>query len=145
MTTTIQEGPTLADELLERIGTTVGDRARVSTVFGEPVRHESVTVIPVGKARFAFGGGGGAGEREGNHGSGGGGGGGAVVSPLGYIEIREGGARFKRIRRPSDLLALAGAASLVALAAIRLSAAIEQPRTRAALRRHRRRPAFRMR
>ena len=65
MTTQAQERSQLVDELLERIGQTVGERANVSTVFGEPVERENVTVIPVAKTRFGFGGGGGSGEHEG--------------------------------------------------------------------------------
>ncbi len=56
-----QERTQLVNELLERIGETVGKRAQVSTIFGEPVQREGVTVIPVAKTRFGFGGGGGSG------------------------------------------------------------------------------------
>jgi uncharacterized spore protein YtfJ len=110
----------LVNELLERIGETVGQRAQASTIFGEPVEREGVTVIPVAKARFGFGGGGGSGSHEGEEGSGGGGGGGAAVSPIGYIEVRDRGAEFKRISSPIDLLALVAASSLAALALKRL-------------------------
>ena len=120
MTTGVQGGSALADELLQRIGQAVGDRANVSTVFGEPVEREGITVIPVAKARFGFGGGGGAGARGSEEGSGGGGGGGAFVSPVGYIEVRDGTAQFKRISSPLDLIALLAAASLVSLAVKRL-------------------------
>src|SRR5215472_16362202 len=68
----------LANELLEQIGRTVGQRAQASAVFGEPVQRDGLTVIPVAKARFGFGGGGGSGP-EGEGGSGGGGGGGGAV------------------------------------------------------------------
>jgi uncharacterized spore protein YtfJ len=122
VTTERQEQTALADELLKRIGQAVGDKAKVSTVFGDPVEREGITVIPVAKARFGFGGGGGAGGREGEEGSGGGGGGGAVVSPVGYIELLEGTARFKRISSPADLLPLVAAAALTALAIRRLLA-----------------------
>ena len=120
--TEMQTGTTLADELLQRIGQTVGDKANVSTVFGDPVERAGITVIPVAKARFGFGGGGGGGARGSQEGSGGGGGGGVVVSPVGYIEVREGTARFKRISSPVDLLALVAAASLAAAALRRLLA-----------------------
>jgi uncharacterized spore protein YtfJ len=116
----MQDGAALADELLRRIGQMVGDNANVSTVFGEPVEREGITVIPVAKARFGFGGGGGGGARESEEGSGGGGGGGAFVSPVGYIEVRDGSAQFKRISSPVDLVALVVAASLAALAVKRL-------------------------
>jgi uncharacterized spore protein YtfJ len=122
MTTGMQEGSALADTLLQRISQVVGDKAKVSSVFGEPVEREGITVIPVAKARFGFGGGGGAGARVGDEGSGGGGGGGAVVSPVGYIEVRDGTARFKRISSASDLLALVAAGSLAVLALERLLA-----------------------
>lgn len=118
----MQDRSELADELLKRIGQTVGDRATVSTIFGEPVEREGITVIPVAKARFGFGGGGGSGARTGEQGSGGGGGGGASVSPIGYIEVRDGTAEFKRISSLVDLLALVAAASLAALALKRLLA-----------------------
>jgi uncharacterized spore protein YtfJ len=118
----MQEGSTLADELLQRIGQTVGDKAKVSIVFGEPVEREGITVIPVAKSRFAFGGGGGAGARGGQEGSGGGGGGGALVTPVGYIEVHDRSARFKRISGPADLLAVVATAALAALVVRRLLA-----------------------
>src|SRR5215471_7059986 len=106
------EGSQLVDELLDRIGHTVGNRAQVSTVFGEPVQRDSLTVIPVAKARFGFGGGGGSGGRDGEEGSGGGGGGGAAVTPIGFIEVREPSAEFKRIATPADLVAIVVAAAI---------------------------------
>jgi len=57
------EGTALADELPHRLGQAVGQGATVSTVFGEAVERDGITVIPVAKARFGFGGGGGAGGR----------------------------------------------------------------------------------
>ena len=115
-----QERSNLADDLLERVGQAVGRGAHVSAVFGEPVEREGLTVIPVARSRFGFGGGGGSGSREGNEGSGGGGGGGVSVRPIGYIEVRDGSAAFKRISTTTDLLALAAATSIVALTVKRL-------------------------
>ncbi len=114
MATDVRDSAALVDELLQRLGRTVGDRATVSTVFGEPVERDGVTVIPVAKARFGFGGGGGAGDGD-VQGSGAGGGGGAAVRPVGYLELTGGETRFRRITSPSDALVLAAAASLVAL------------------------------
>ncbi len=122
MTSGTQVGSTLADDLLQRVGQIVGGKAEVATVFGDPVVHGGITVIPVARARFGFGGGGGAGARGGDEGSGGGGGGAALVSPVGYIEVRESTARFKRILGPVDVLALAAAASLAAVTVRRLLA-----------------------
>jgi uncharacterized spore protein YtfJ len=110
----------LVNELLGRIGETVGQKAHVSTIFGDPVQREGVTVIPVAKARFGFGGGGGSGTRESDEGQGGGGGGGAAVSPIGYIEVHDRGAEFRRISSPTDVLAVVAAASLAVLALKRL-------------------------
>ena len=71
------------------------------------------------RARFGFGSGAGA-RPQGEVGSGGGGGGGAAVTPIGFIEVREGGAKFKRISNPTDWAVLVGAASLALLAVKRL-------------------------
>ncbi len=120
MAVAAQERSNLVNELLERIGQTVGQRAQVSTIFGEPVEREGVTVIPVAKARFGFGGGGGSGAHEDDEGSGGGGGGGVAVSPIGYIEVRDRSSEFKRISTSFDLLALVAAASVAAVAVKRL-------------------------
>ena len=59
---------------------------------------------------------GGGGTREGEEGSGGC----AFVSPVGFIEVRDGTAQFKRISSPVDLVALVVAASLATLAVKRL-------------------------
>lgn len=119
--TETQDGAALANELLQRIGQEVGNNAKVSAVFGDPVEREAITVIPVAKARFGYGGGAGVSARE-SEGSGGGGGGGASVSPVGYIEVHDRTAQFKRIPNPTDLLALVAAASIAALAIRRLLA-----------------------
>jgi uncharacterized spore protein YtfJ len=115
-----QEHSQLVNELLERVGETVGKRAQASAVFGEPVQREKLTVIPVARARFGFGGGGGSGSHEGEEGAGGGGGGGAVVTPVGYIEVRDDTAVFKRISTPNDIVAGVVAGSVVALTLKRL-------------------------
>jgi uncharacterized spore protein YtfJ len=120
VSTETQDTAALPDELLKRIGQAVGDKAKVSTAFGEPVERAGITVIPVAKSRFGFGGGGGSGARGGEEGSGGGGGGGAVVSPIGYIELYDGAARFKRISSSTDVLVLVVAAAVASLALKRL-------------------------
>jgi uncharacterized spore protein YtfJ len=83
-----------AGDVAQRIAERVGDRARVSVVFGDAVEQAGVTVIPVAKAKWGFGAGsGGEGANEGS-----GGGGGAMVSPIGFIEVRHDEARFVPIR-----------------------------------------------
>lgn len=91
-----------ADGLIEGLASRVGLRASVNAVFGDAVTHDGVTIIPVAKVRWGFGGGSGRGvgaKDEGiDTGEGAGGGGGVMASPLGYIEIRNGQAEFRRIR-----------------------------------------------
>jgi uncharacterized spore protein YtfJ len=96
-----------AGEFVERLADRIGASMKSSAVFGEPVERSGITVIPVAKATWGFGGG--SGGEAGKEGAGGGGGG--FVSPLGYIEVRESGAKFKRIRDPR-LLAVAAAAAI---------------------------------
>jgi uncharacterized spore protein YtfJ len=122
MATATDERSQLVNDLLERIGQRVSDRAQASAIFGEPVEREGVTVVPVAKARFAFGGGGGGGTREEREGFGRGGGGGVAVTPIGYIEVRDENSAFKRISTSTDLLALVAAASLALVAIRRLVA-----------------------
>ena len=87
--------------LLERLADKLGARASVTAVYGEPITGAGVTVIPVARVGFGFGFGGGAGREIGSDktGEGGGGGGGVESRPLGFIEIRDGTATYKPIRR----------------------------------------------
>jgi len=111
--------------LVERLADRLGSSAHATAVFGEPIERGGVTVIPVAKARWGFGGGGGrppahAGEEPGERpagpeGEGSGGGGGVAVVPVGFIEVRDDGARFRRIVDEGAIVALA-AMALVATA-----------------------------
>jgi uncharacterized spore protein YtfJ len=90
-----------ADRLLERLAELVGSRAGVQAVFGEPVLHDGLTVIPVARVRWGFGGGGGVAEGPQNGpASGSGGGGGVAADPIGYLEIGPEGTAFRPIREP---------------------------------------------
>jgi hypothetical protein len=94
-------GPAGADRLLERLAELVGARASVQAVFGEPIRHEGLTVIPVARVRWGFGGGGGRADGpESGPASGSGGGGGVAADPVGYVEIGADGAAFRPIHGP---------------------------------------------
>src|SRR6266498_2179747 len=75
----------------------LGAAARAATIFGEPVERDGVTVIPVARARWGFGGG--VGRRRDEDGAGGGGG--AQVTPVGFIELKNGEAEFRPIRTVS--------------------------------------------
>lgn len=94
--------------LAEKLGAT----ARASTIFGDPVERDGVTVIPVAKARWGFGGG--AGKRRDEDGAGGGGG--IQITPVGFIEIRAGESEFRPIRTASlHWLILGGLAAVFLL------------------------------
>lgn len=98
------------DRFLETLAEKLGAVAQASTVFSEPVERQGVTVIPVAKARWGFGGGIGRSKDE----DGAGGGGGVQVTPVGFIEIKNGGAEFQPIRTLSlPLLILGGVSTLL--------------------------------
>ena len=92
-----QSQQSFIEQLAQRLGLT----ATATSVYGEPVERDGVTVIPVAKVRYGFGGGSGI-NKTGEEGSGGGGG--VSVNPTGYIEIKEGNTRFRRIRDPQTLV-----------------------------------------
>ncbi|HTQ80844.1 MAG TPA: spore germination protein GerW family protein [Thermoanaerobaculia bacterium] len=96
-------------DLFTGLAEKLGGTARASAVFGEPVQHRGVTVIPVARARWGVGGGGG--HKPGKDRQGAGGGGGAIVSPVGFIEIRESGARYRPILDPKLFLGILSLAS----------------------------------
>ncbi|MFF7160061.1 spore germination protein GerW family protein [Streptomyces sp. NPDC008086] len=104
-----------ADALLEHLADRLGGSASVTAVYGEPVTADGVTVIPVARVAFGLGGGAGwvgeAGGREG-----GGGGGGADARPVGYIEISNGVATYRPIRRTWTDVAVPLAALVVGVA-----------------------------
>ena len=101
-----------ASSFLERLAERVGGSASSTLVFGAPVEHQGVKVIPVAKARWGFSGGGGSRDREGE---GSGGGGGVWVSPVGYIEMKDDSSRFRPIRGPAAMLPVVIAGGFIAL------------------------------
>lgn len=91
------EKPNSAEAFIGGIAERLGAAARAATIFAEPVERDGITVIPVAKARWGFGGGVGRRRDE----DGGGGGGGAQVTPVGFIELKNGAAEFRPIRTTS--------------------------------------------
>jgi uncharacterized spore protein YtfJ len=93
-------------------------------VFGAPVQHGEVTVIPVARVRWGLGAGDGEDRRPDGAASGSGGGGGVAADPVGYIEIGSAGAVFRPISHayanPGFILATAFAAGIVIRAIGRL-------------------------
>ena len=84
-------------EFLDRMAERLGAQATVGAVFGEPIDRGEVTIVPVARVRLQVGTGRG---RRGGFRTGGG----VSASPVGYLEIGDGGARFRSI---PDLPALA--------------------------------------
>jgi len=66
--------------------------ASVKTVYGEPIKIENKTLIPVAKIAYGFGAGSGSSKEENEQG--GGGGGGIAVRPKGVLEITQEETRF---------------------------------------------------
>lgn len=85
---------------VERLASRLGSTATARAAFGDAVKNGDVTVIPVARAAFGFGGGAGPAGHSAGAGTGEGGGGGVVVRPVGFIEVRPDGARFRRIHNP---------------------------------------------
>ena len=99
-----------ADRFIGTIAEKLGAVARAETIFAEPIERDGITVIPVAKARWGFGGG--LGHTKDDHGAGGGGG--VTVTPVGFIEVKNGHAEFRPIKSSLPWI-LAGATALLLL------------------------------
>jgi uncharacterized spore protein YtfJ len=66
----------------------VTDNLTVGRVFGEPIHHGDILIVPVARIRGGAGGGGGTGATETEQGSGGGGG--IDAKPAGVFVLKEG-------------------------------------------------------
>ncbi len=81
--------------------------ASVKTVYGEPIKAEGKTIIPVARVAYGFGAGFGAGKNGETQTEGavsGGGGGGVGANPVGVIEITKEGTRFVPVGEETRLL-----------------------------------------
>lgn len=81
---------------IEGLAHQLGIAANAKNIYGEPVERDGVTIIPVAKLGYGFGGGSGKNEKD----EGMGGGGGLGITPVGYIEIKNGETRFRPTRDP---------------------------------------------
>lgn len=112
-----------AADVIEMLAEKVGMQAGAHAIFGDPVEHDGVTVIPVGKVKWGFGGGSGRDSvddgMDGKVDEGSGGGGGAMASPLGFIEIRDGRAEFRRVQDPVSVVPVILAAAVAAWVVLR--------------------------
>ncbi len=123
-TAQMREETTTADapNFLERMAEKLGVQARSASVYSEPIEKNGITIVPVAKVRWGFGGGGGAGGAKDGMGHGSGGGGGMRVTPVGYIELKDGQSEFKPIRDASSFvpaILAGGAVGFLLLRALR--------------------------
>jgi uncharacterized spore protein YtfJ len=114
-----ESGASASPTFIEKVAEKFGAQARSATVYSDPISSGNVTVVPVAKVRWGFGGGGGSKEGK-EHGSGGGGG--MRITPIGYIELKDGRSEFKPIRDASSyvpIILAGGAAGFFLLRALR--------------------------
>jgi uncharacterized spore protein YtfJ len=97
--------------VLSQLSEAVGSTVTVKSVFGEPIRAEGRTVVPVARVRYAFGGGFGSGH--GGEGEGGGGGGCVHAYPAGALEITACGTRFVPLLSIRVVAAALGVGALI--------------------------------
>jgi uncharacterized spore protein YtfJ len=111
------QGPDIRPQalLMDRLAEKLGGSAKAATIYGAPVEHDGVTVIPVAKAMYGFGGG--SGNRSGEEGSGGGGG--VMIKPVGYIEMKQGSSRFYPIRDPLMMIPAIALGGILILASVK--------------------------
>ena len=108
---------------VEGLAERVGFHAHAGALFGDPVEKGGVTIVPVGKVRYGFGGGSGSDTSDESDRSkrdeGSGGGGGVMASPIGFIEVHDGFAEFKRISDPMSFVPLILASGFTAWVVLR--------------------------
>ena len=103
----------VADDRLGKLVEALGGTASAQAVFGTPIEKDGVTIVPVASVRYGAGGGGGRrpGRKKRESGDpnqiGYGHGGGVQAVPVGYIELRGGEARYRRIADPARPMAVA--------------------------------------
>ncbi|MGB7208536.1 MAG: GerW family sporulation protein [Pyrinomonadaceae bacterium] len=102
------------NSFIERLANQLGIAANARYIYAEAVERDGVTVIPVAKVAYAFGGG--AGKKDGEEGSGGGGG--VSITPVGYIEMKNGETRFRQIIGSARILTLMAIGSLSLLTVV---------------------------
>jgi uncharacterized spore protein YtfJ len=104
------------ENFITKLADNIAGATNVRTVYGEPIERDGITIIPVARVSWGIGGGFGRGSgrpaKEGE-GSGGGGGGGATVSPIGYIEVKDGVAKYRAIPDPALLIRIILCSGLV--------------------------------
>jgi uncharacterized spore protein YtfJ len=108
-------------DVLEQLNKKLEGAANAAVAFATPQKHDDLTIIPVASVGWRFGSGTGTRrtkeQREAQRGMGVGGA--LSVSPVGFIEIKEGTARFRPIFTPDSILKMQVVGGLIALGMIR--------------------------
>lgn len=112
---TVSDIPDQARSVIQELADHLERTGRAKAVFGDPVERNGVTVIPVARACWGLGGGEGKRPTDQGNEQGHGGGGCVHASPIGFIEIREGQARFQRIADPFTILAATAGVAIAGL------------------------------
>jgi uncharacterized spore protein YtfJ len=110
-------------EALEQLYDKMEGTANAAVAFAPPQKHDDLVVIPVASVGWRFGSGTGT-RRQKEEGVGGaqkgmGVGGTMSVSPVGFIEVKEGTTRFRPIFTPDTILKMQIVGGLIALGMIR--------------------------
>ena len=109
------------------------EHAAAGKVFGAPVEHDGITVLPVAKVSGGGGGGGGTGPAEGGRDASGAGGGlGLSAKPLGVFVIKDGAVAWQPALDVNKVII---GAQIVAVAALLVVRAIVKSRAKASPRR----------
>ncbi len=82
------------ETFVEGLANKLGITANAKYIYAEPIERDGVAIVPVAKASYGFGGG--SGKKAGKEGLGGGGG--VALTPVGYIEFKNGETCFRPIR-----------------------------------------------
>jgi uncharacterized spore protein YtfJ len=110
-------------EVLEQLYDKIESSARADVVFASPQKHNGLVVIPVASVGWRFGSGTGTRrqkeQKEAQRGMGVGGT--MSVSPVGFIEVKEGAVRFRPIFAFDTLLKMQIIGGLIALGVVSLS------------------------
>ena len=122
----VQSEPTYTErynDVLEQMFDKIEGSAKATVAFAPPERHDGLTIIPVANVGWRFGSGTGTSKpKEQSTAQRGMGVGGTMsVTPVGFIEVKEGTAKFRPIVAFDSLLKMQIIGGLIALGVISLS------------------------
>jgi uncharacterized spore protein YtfJ len=109
-------------EVLDQLYDKIEGSAKADVVFASPQKHEGLTIIPVASVGWRFGSGTGTSrpkeQREAQRGIGLGGT--MSVAPIGFIEVKEGAAKFRPIVAFDSILKMQLVGGLIAIGVLSL-------------------------